>query len=141
MPSKYEAEKEKPRGKEEIKKAMVEHIKKGSKLVLDGWTSSLVGAEEANFQHVPPVVHEVNWRDVETGWHSNDIESEFNRFKHSSRVRYGVLSVTELDLHGYSFYVNGGDEVADVMKGLSFSAGGQSFVLESVESLSQKRRL
>ena len=129
LPSKGEAVDGKPRGTAEIRDAMVEHIKKGSKLVFDGWLASTSAAAEANYQHAPPVVHDVNWRDAETGWHSNDIESEFNRFKHWSRVRYGVLSVTELDLHEYSFYINGGDKVDDALKGIGVSAGGRPFVL------------
>ena len=129
MPSKGEAVDGKPRGTAEIRDAMVEHIKKGSKLVFDGWLASTSAAADANYQHAPPVVHDVNWRDAETGWHSNDIESEFNRFKHWSRVRYGVLSVTELDLHEYSFYINGGDKVDDALKGIGVSAGGRPFVL------------
>ena len=35
--------------------------------------------------------HSICWRDRATGFHSNDVESEFNRFKRWVRERYGQL--------------------------------------------------
>ena len=61
---------------------------------------------------------------METGWHSNDIESENNRLKHWSRVRYSALKISELDMHEYAYYVNAGDTMADVMLGLAVAGGG-----------------
>ena len=129
LPPKYEAVKGRPRGTEEIKKAMVTHIAQGSKLVFDGWLSSAAAATEAGFEFAPPVVHDVSWRDAETGWHSNDIESEFSRLKHWNRVRHGSLMVDELDLHEYTFTVNGGREMTDIMLGLCTSVGGRPFLM------------
>ena len=64
------------------------------------------------------MVHDDQWRDAETGWHSNDIESEFNRLKHWSRARNGILRITELD----SFYINGGNEMDAIMKAFRYAA-------------------
>lgn len=124
LPSRYNAEKSKPRGFEEIRKTIEQHVAKKSILVFDGWLSSLKAAQDLGFRHAPPVVHDVGWRDVETGWHSNDIESENNRLKHWSRVRYSALKISELDMHEYAYYVNAGDTMADVMLGLAVAGGG-----------------
>jgi len=130
LPSMYNAIRNKPRGFEEIRKTIDEHVKKKSILVFDGWPSSEKAAKDLGFQHAPPVVHEVGWRDTETGFHSNDIESENNRLKHWARIRYGALKLTELDLHEYTFYVNAGETMADVMRGLALSGGlGRAHVL------------
>ena len=72
-----------------------------------------------------------NFRDVETGFHSNDIESEFNRMKRWLRERYGALklnsklnqtdpkddddSFEDLDLYEYMYYINVGKSMKDVM--------------------------
>jgi hypothetical protein len=118
LPHKDNAIEGKPKGKPEIVKAMREYIHKGSKLIFDGWRASESAAKELGFAYAPPVVHEVCWRDVQNGWHSNDIESEFSRLKTWSRRRYGKLSITELDLHEYTFYVNAGNDMSTIMNGL-----------------------
>ena len=130
LPHSTMAEGGKPRGTAEIKKTFEKHIHKGSTLIFDGWKASKTAAEELKLRYAAPVVHEVGWRDAATGWHSNDIESEFNRLKHWNRVRLGNLRITELDLHEYTFYINAGSEVDEVMTGLSVGAGvaGRKFV-------------
>ncbi|CAK0803831.1 unnamed protein product, partial [Prorocentrum cordatum] len=122
LPPRYNAERSKSRGFEEIRKTIEQHVAKKSILVFDGCPSSLAAAEDLGFRRAPPVVHEVGWRDVETGWHSNDIESENNRLTHWSRVRYSVLEISELDMYEYACYVNAGDKMADVMLGLAWLA-------------------
>jgi len=114
----------KPKGVAEIRETLRTRIKKGTILVFDGWGPTEIAADEEKFRHAPPVVHEMEFRDRETGFHSNDIESENERLKHWSRTRNGTLRLTELDLHEYSFYINGGDAVEDIMKALSIAGGG-----------------
>ena len=72
----------------------------------------------------------VGWRDTSTGFHSNDIESEFVRLKNVVRERYGRLSskatatnsdteaIDAADLYEYAFRVNIGSSFHGVMKAL-----------------------
>ena len=62
--------------------------------------------------------HSVRIRDRVTGFHSNDIESENDRLKHWSRVRYGRLQLCELDLNEYAYYVNEGSSIRVIAGGL-----------------------
>ena len=79
----------------------------------------------------PPVNHSRGWRDRATGFHSNDIESEFSRLKRAVRERYGRLSfqsqgqeddtaeaIDAGDLFEYAFKVNVGDSFCDCLKAL-----------------------
>ena len=85
------------------------------------------------YKAAPPVNHSVGWRDNSTGFHSNDIESEFSRLKNLVRERYGRLSFQatlgtsgpeedeELDLgdlYEYAFRVNVGSSFEDVRRAL-----------------------
>ena len=63
------------------------------------------GSECIGVQARPPINHSLEFRDRESGFHSNDIESENGRLKHWSRVRYDRLSLCELDLYEYAFYI------------------------------------
>ena len=76
------------------------------------------------FGRAPPVCHESAYRDVETGFHTNDAESENHRVKRWSRARYGKLNLTEADMGEYVYYVNVGDDVSSVMRGLATASGG-----------------
>ena len=67
---------------------------------------------------MPPINHSLEFRDRESGFHSNDIESENSRLKLWSRKRYSKLMLTELDLHEYAYYVNVGATMEDVMAAL-----------------------
>ena len=71
----------------------------------------------------PPVVHEGMYRDAATGFHTNDAESENFRVKRWSRHRYGRLSLTVDDMDEYVFYINVGEGMAAVTKGLAMSNG------------------
>ena len=75
------------------------------------------------FRHAPPVVHEDKYRDAATGFHTNDAESENLRVKRWSRHRYGRLSLSANDMDEYVFYINVGEGMAAVMKGLAMSNG------------------
>jgi hypothetical protein len=119
LPKRSEASHNKPRGLHEIQKAISNHVKKGSILIFDKWTSTVSAVKRLGFKHAPPVNHSVEFRDRETGFHSNDIESENNRLKHFSRVRNGRLMLNELDLHEYAFYVNVGSNMQTILKALA----------------------
>ena len=59
LPHPHMAEDGKPRGEKEIAKTFEAHIVKGSKIVFDGWLSSVAAAERLGFDHAKPVVHDV----------------------------------------------------------------------------------
>ena len=115
----------KPRGQKELEFTFEQHLVKGSKLVFDGWKSSAAAAASLGFEYAPPVVHDLNWRDAATGWHSNDIESEFNRLKLWNRRRHGHMRITAMDMHEYSFLMNAGSEISDVLRGMAVGSGSR----------------
>ena len=69
-------------------------------------------------------MHDVEYRDSATGFHTNDIESENNRLKQGNRHRYGKLNLSAAELDEYCFYVNVGSEIKPVLEGLAISNGG-----------------
>ena len=69
-------------------------------------------------------MHKEGYRDVHTGFHTNDAESENSRLKDASRARYGHLRLTEDELAEYAFYVNIGSSMPNVLRGLAVSGGG-----------------
>ena len=82
------------------------------------------------YKHAPPVNHSAGWRDANTGYHSSDVESENNRVKAWSRSRYGRLSLSALELHEYAYYINVGNPMTDIMKGMATASGGQHDAFE-----------
>jgi len=127
LPRASEAQEGKPRGLKEIKDTLQGAVRKKSILVYDGWTSTDAAVKELGYRHPPAIKHEDGWRDTETGFHTNDAESENNRVKGWSRHRYGRLSITELDMQEYVFYVNGGSDISLVMKGLAYGSDAGYF--------------
>ena len=119
MPRKDEAISNKPRGFEEIRDTIKARIRPGTILVFDKWLSTVKAVNRLGYKHPPAVNHSVEFRGRVTGFHSNDIESENNRLKHWARVRYGRLSLSELDLHEYTFYINVGSDMKTICKHLS----------------------
>ena len=99
-------------------------VRKNSFLVHDGWTSTQAAVEQLGYKHAPAVKHDEGYRDVETGFHTNDAESENSRVKGWNRHRYGKLMVTKEEMDEYVFYVNVGEGIGDVMKGLAYANGG-----------------
>ena len=92
--------------------------------------SACAAVRRLGYRHTRPVQHRVTFRDAETGFHTNDVESENNRIKRFLRKRYGYLKLgrykqidndTALDLYEYVFYVNIGSQMSDVMKALAAS--------------------
>ena len=124
LPRKSEAMSGKSRGFHEIKDTIKTYIKPQSKLVFDKWSATVSAVRALGYEHAPPVNHTVGWRDYETGFHTNDVESENNRIKGFVRRRYGKLVVKELDLFEYTFQVNQGSSFKVLMDGLAVANGG-----------------
>ena len=123
LPAAGDAQDRKPRGVAELGDTIRERVRKGSFLVYDGWKSTDSAVQAMGFRHAPPVVHEDKYRDAATGFHTNDAESENLRVKRWSRHRYGRLSLSANDMDEYVFYINVGEGMAAVMKGLAMSNG------------------
>ena len=121
LPKRADAKDDKPRGFHEIKDTIEKCINKGSFLVYDKWPSTVKAVRSLGYQHAPPINHSKEFRDRGTCFHPNAMESENNRFKHWSRVRYGRLQLTELDMHEYAYYVNVGQSMDAVMRSLAAS--------------------
>lgn len=148
LPPSRAAPSKKPRGLKSISRVIKKHIKAKSFLVFDGWTSSKAAVERLQYRHGPPVNHSKGWRDRVTGYHSNDVESENNRFKSFIRNRYSTFKLNtdtadgdeehvplegefwspqcSLELFEYCHYVNVGDAMADVMGSIAEAAGGKT---------------
>ena len=124
LPSSTKAMKNKPRGFEEIQDTVQSHVAKGSYLIFDGWTSTLKAVEALGYHHAPPVKHEKHFRDPQTGFHTNDAESENNRLKKWSRMRYNKLQLNTCEMDEYIFYINVGSSMSSVFHGLRMANGG-----------------
>ena len=119
LPKASEAADHKPRGLHEIESTLQMHVAKGSILVHDGWTATEAAVCSLGYQSPPGVKHDTGYRDVATGFHTNDAESENSRLKRWNRSRYGTLTLSEPELFEYVYYINIGSSWEDVMKGLS----------------------
>ena len=88
--------------------------------------------------HIPD--HSKCFRNRVAGFHSNDIESEFNRLRRWLRQRYGQLKLNaqapgpnnaeaqefdDLDLYEYMFYSNVGKDMSNIMAAFSHYNGGR----------------
>lgn len=127
----------KPRGIKEMKKAIQKCIHHKAMVVHDKWKASGPAVQQLGLKSAPPVNHTQGWRDRSTGFHSNDIESEFSRLKRHVRERYGRLSfqahagsherdegddIDAGDLYEYTFYMNVGNGFHDVLKALQLKS-------------------
>ena len=126
----------KPRGIKSMKKAILKCISPKAFVVHDKWKASSPALADIGFKSAPPVNHSQGWRDRATGFHSNDIESEFSRLKRYVRERYGRLSfqcqgaddaeetdaVDAGDLYEYTFKTNVGNSFFDVLKALQIKS-------------------
>ena len=117
----------KPRGLRNIRSTLSQFVKKGTFLVFDKWLATVSAVKQLGFNSAPPVNHSKWFRDRSTGFHSNDIESEFNRLKKWLCQRYGRLQldvkdneeddqIEALDVYEYMYYNNVGSSMSDVMK-------------------------
>ena len=66
----------------------------------------------------------MGYRDKETGFHTNDAESENARLKQWNRHRMGQLRIFKEDMDEYMFYINYGTSMSVVMEGLGAANGG-----------------
>ena len=107
-----------------------------------GMEASKSVARRLGYNAAPPVVHEHNWRDPDTGFHTNDVESENARLKLWLRSRYGKLrpcftscaaaaeddlfdeKVELLDMYEYVFYTNRGSGMCDTLCSIGRLHGG-----------------
>ena len=126
LPRKVDAQAGKPRGLEEIRDTLQARVRKGSFLVFDGWTATKAAVQDLGYRFAPPVVHEEGYRDVATGFHTNDVESENSRLKGWNRKRYGRLVLDEFEMQEYVFRVNVGHTMAAIMSGLAAANGGRN---------------
>ena len=124
MPSARRAVKGKPRGFDEIQATVQSKVAKGSFLIFDGWLATEKAVKSLGYRYAPPVKHEKHFRDPNTGFHTNDAESENSRLKRWSRQRYGKLQLNEHELDEYVFYVNVATSAHGVLHGLAMSNGG-----------------
>ena len=124
LPRTSQAVNNKPRGLHEIRDTLHSRVRKHSTLVFDGWTATTKAADQLGYKHPPSVKHDKCFRDVATGFHTNDAESENNRLKKWSRQRHGYLRIEEPDMQEYMFYVNVGSSMMSVLEGLARSNEG-----------------
>ena len=127
LPRKEVAPNRKPRGLVSIGRTIKKRVAPKSFFVFDKWTATVSAVKQLGFRHCPPINHSKYFRDNATGFHSNDIESEFNLIKCFVRERYGRLVMTNeesLDdleageLYEHQFYTNVGQTMDKVMKAL-----------------------
>ena len=99
--------------------------------MFDGWKATEAAVRSLGFEYAPPVIHEDGYRDVDTGFHTNDAESENKRLKTWSRSRFGKLHLQLSDTNEYIFYINIGKDHDSVMKGLAY-ANGQEIPMNEI---------
>ena len=81
LPDEAEAPEGKPRGTQSLAAAMSRAIADGSWIVSDEWKASGPAVQRAGLNMEGQVCHVDTFRNPATGVHSNDIESEFAKFK------------------------------------------------------------
>jgi len=83
------------RGTPEMTVALKLCVREKSLVVHDCWLPTAAALRALNYEEAPAVNHSTGFREhtdgQRSGWHSNDVESEFSRFKRLVRVRFGVL--------------------------------------------------
>ena len=113
---------------------MQQAINAGTFLVSDKWPSTEPAAAKAGLSVVGQVNHNHTFRDADTGFHSNDIESEFGRFETWARKKFCYIRMcskrTEQDkrehmsrqLAEYVYYTTVGRGMDDIMLAMTHSA-------------------
>ena len=74
LPRSSDAVDGKPRGVEEIKSTLQQHVLKGSYVVFDKWIPTVKVVKALGFRQAPLVNHSSGFREAESGFHSNDID-------------------------------------------------------------------
>ncbi|CAE7503147.1 unnamed protein product [Symbiodinium sp. CCMP2592] len=95
LPHPEAAPSKKPRGKTSLKNVIGKHIKSRSTVVSDGWLSTQKAAEELNLSS-SACNHAKGFRDLATGVHSKDAESEISRFKLWCRSKWSKVRTVNL---------------------------------------------
>ena len=95
LPHPEAAPSKKPRGKKSLKNVIGKHIKSGSTVVSDGWLSTQTAAEELNLSS-STCNPAKGCRDLATGVHSNDAESEISRIKLWCRSKWSKVRTVNL---------------------------------------------
>ena len=128
LPPPAEALDGKPRGTSSLAQILSRYIKHNTDAVADKWGATAPALRQAGRGLRGQVNHDQNWRDPITGYHSNDIESEWGRFKlwYQHRCSYvrspNNVSDTQKralmqdQLNEYVFYVNVGSDIATIMR-------------------------
>ena len=94
LPRKSEAIDGAPRGYKELIPPIKDHVRRGSFIIHDGWKGTEKALKVLKFKTAPAVKHKVTFRDAETGFHTNDVESENKRLKDWARHHYSRLLIT-----------------------------------------------
>ena len=125
---------QKPRGIRSLAAKMNDAIHDGSWLVSDEWPSTASASSSAGLDMLGQVSHVTTFREQDSGVHSNDIESDFARFKPWMRTKFASMRVgnqrTEdakrahlaRKLVEYVFYTSVGSNMTDVMLAVQHSA-------------------
>lgn len=134
LPKAEDALAQKPRGKETLAQAMLECLSKDCHLVADEWLATPPAAIAAGQQLMGSCNHSRNYRNPATGVHSNDIESEWARFKLWYRTKFAFVragpgkseeaarQVIENHMWEYMYYTNVGDSMDAVMRAFQYDA-------------------
>ena len=133
LPKKKDAPKGRPRGKDSLLHVMRKHLRADSGVVADEWTATPPAVAAAGSEMKGTVNHSKEWRSSSTGHHSNDVESEFGRFKLHLRVKYDYVRQSnstdwakkdksmEWKLAEYVFMTNVGKSMECIMDAFRYS--------------------
>lgn len=136
LPDARDAPYGKPRGKVSLSNAMAECLGPHTPFVSDEWSATGPAAIMANVPEYGRCNHSKSYRNPRTGVHSNDIESEWSRFKrwYQDKFKYVRCSTRSTSRDGsdryramqmhmweYMFYTNCGRDMSIVMKAHAYS--------------------
>ena len=138
LPGKESAPDNKLRGNDSLAIVMRSHLKGGSRVVADDWSSTPPAVQEAGSQMEGTVNHFFHWRNPVTGHHSNDAEPEFARLRlflrtknnferGSNNTDYDVKSrAFLLNVAEYLFYTNVGRDMKQLLAALRYAGSDRS---------------
>lgn len=127
LPGVEEAPQKKPRGGQTLTAYFQRHIEADSDIVSDKWPSTPNAARSAGLRVRGQVNHSAGFRNSRTGFHTNDMEAEWSRFKTWYRQKFTHMRLSnatteqakrrklQRHVHEYVYYSNVGRTMADVM--------------------------
>ena len=135
LPTKSQAPEGKPQGAKSLAQMIINGLMDGTLIVVDEHPSTPSAADQAGFTIDGRVCHRKEFRNPATGVHTNDVESEFARFKLWHRTKFAfvrVAAASESDestrranvmrkVMEYTFYTNVGRKMSDVMMAVRYS--------------------